>query len=136
MENKISSEVNKLYCNLPAIQGTPEQWNKLEQKLLENLTPDVKEDYGEDYLLALKSFLSHIPNVSKPDLSPVLWDVLHALLAKSPHGFYAPGRNAYINLVIFHYFPLWFYDRCMSGLAMIPVAPKALKTAKTKDKNS
>ncbi|KAL8194988.1 UNVERIFIED_CONTAM: hypothetical protein K2H54_043657 [Gekko kuhli] len=119
-----------------SIQGTPEQWNKLEQNLLEKLTPDVKEDYGEEYLLALKALLSRMPNISKPDLSPVLWDVLHALLAKSPHGIYTPGKDAYKYLFIFHYSPLWFYDHCMSRLAAVPVAPKALRAAETKGKNS
>ncbi|XP_060109724.1 17-beta-hydroxysteroid dehydrogenase type 2 [Heteronotia binoei] len=119
-----------------SIQGTPEQWNKLEQNLLEKLTPEVKEDYGEEYLLALKNMLSRLPNLSKPDLSPVLSDVLHALLAKSPHGLYTPGKNAYKYLFIFHFFPLWFYDRCMSNIGRVQVTPKALRATETKEKKS
>uniref|UniRef100_A0A8C8VFA9 Hydroxysteroid 17-beta dehydrogenase 2 n=1 Tax=Pelusios castaneus TaxID=367368 RepID=A0A8C8VFA9_9SAUR len=92
------------------IQGTSELWNTQEKHLLENLTPDVKEDYGDDYIVALKNYLLHMPSHCDSDLSLVLDDVLHALLAKSPHGLYAPGKNAYRNLCIFCYFPLWFYD--------------------------
>ncbi|XP_077166607.1 17-beta-hydroxysteroid dehydrogenase type 2 [Paroedura picta] len=119
-----------------SIQGTPEQWKKLEENLLEKLPDDVKKDYGEKYLFALKNFLSCIPNVSTPDLSPVLQDILHALLAKRPHGLYSPGKNAYKYQLIFHYFPLWFYDCFMSRLEPVPVAPKALEAAETRDKNS
>ncbi|XP_054856166.1 17-beta-hydroxysteroid dehydrogenase type 2 [Eublepharis macularius] len=119
-----------------SIQGTPEQWSKLEQNLLEKLTPDVKEDYGEDYILALKNILPHIPTTSRPDLSPVLLDVWHALLAVRPQGLYTPGKSAYKYLFIFHYFPLWFYDRYMSKLERDSYAPKALKATQTKNKNS
>uniref|UniRef100_A0A8C3IKC2 Hydroxysteroid 17-beta dehydrogenase 2 n=1 Tax=Chrysemys picta bellii TaxID=8478 RepID=A0A8C3IKC2_CHRPI len=69
-----------------------------EKHLLENLTPDVKKDYGEDYIEALKNFLLHMPVHCAPDLSPVLDDVLNALLAKSPHGLYTPGKSAYLAL--------------------------------------
>uniref|UniRef100_A0A8C0HDB2 Hydroxysteroid 17-beta dehydrogenase 2 n=1 Tax=Chelonoidis abingdonii TaxID=106734 RepID=A0A8C0HDB2_CHEAB len=95
---------------IPGIQGTSELWAKQEKHLLENLTPDVKKDYGEDYIEALKNFLLHMPIHCEPDLSPVLYDVLHALLAKSPHGLYTPGKSAYLALCIFCYFPPWLYD--------------------------
>nr|XP_056718360.1 17-beta-hydroxysteroid dehydrogenase type 2 [Euleptes europaea] len=119
-----------------SIQGTPEMWNKLERNLLEKLTPDVKEDYGEDYLLALKTFLLHIPNASKPDLSPVLCDILHALLAERPYGLYTPGKDAYKSLFVFCCFPLWFYDHFISRIETYSKVPKALRAAETKGKNS
>lgn len=127
--------INKL-ADFPAIQGTPELWNKQEQNLLENLTPDVTRDYGEDYILALKALLLHMPAHSGSDLSPVLRDVLHALLAKSPHGLYTPGKNAYKFLLIFCYFPLWFYDFCISRLQFQANVPKALRPEERKSKNS
>ncbi|XP_053127530.1 17-beta-hydroxysteroid dehydrogenase type 2 [Hemicordylus capensis] len=113
-----------------SIQGTPELWDKEEQTLLQNLTPDVKKDYGEDYILSLKLFLSHLPFLAEADLSPVLCDVLHALLAKSPHGFYTPGKNAYKYLLISCYFPLWFFDFCMRKMLNIPGIPRALRDKK------
>ncbi|KAH0619647.1 hypothetical protein JD844_000484 [Phrynosoma platyrhinos] len=88
------------------IQGNPELWNKEEQNLLENLTPDVKKDYGEDYIESMKTVLIHIPSFSASDFSPVLYDVTHALLAVHPHGLYTPGKNAYKYLLIFCYSPL------------------------------
>ncbi|XP_061450240.1 17-beta-hydroxysteroid dehydrogenase type 2 [Rhineura floridana] len=117
------------------IQGTPEFWNKEERILLENLTPDVKKDYGEDYILNLKKLLNDMFAVSGSDLSPVLCDVLHALLAEQPHGLYTPGKNAYKFLLIFCYSPLWFYDFCMSKMIYTSSIPSALRAAEAKNKD-
>ncbi|KFV09353.1 Estradiol 17-beta-dehydrogenase 2, partial [Tauraco erythrolophus] len=92
------------------IQGTSDLWDKQEKELMENLPADTREDYGEEYLLGLKSYLLHVPMYCDADLSPVLSAILHALLAKRPHGLYTPGKGAYMTLCIFCYFPLWFYD--------------------------
>ncbi|XP_066494054.1 17-beta-hydroxysteroid dehydrogenase type 2-like [Tiliqua scincoides] len=117
-----------------SIQGTPDLWNKEEKNLLDNITPEVKEDYGEDYIHTLKMFLSNIPLFSGSDLSPVLHDVLHALLAKYPSGLYTPGKDAYKSLLIFCYTPLWFYDLYMSTFQKSPCIPMALRTEQTKTK--
>uniref|UniRef100_A0A803SYL6 Estradiol 17-beta-dehydrogenase 2 n=1 Tax=Anolis carolinensis TaxID=28377 RepID=A0A803SYL6_ANOCA len=112
------------------IQGNPEIWNKEEQNLFESLAPDVRRDYGDDYICSMKTLLMHMPSFSASDFSPVLHDVLHALLAMRPYGLYTPGKNAYKYLLIFCYSPLWFYDffigRCMS----LPSMPSALRVAK------
>ncbi|NXC17155.1 DHB2 dehydrogenase, partial [Corythaeola cristata] len=92
------------------IQGTSDLWDKQEKELMENLPADTREDYGEDYLLGLKSYLLHVPMYCDADLSPVLSAILHALLAKRPHGLYTPGKGAYMTLCVFCYFPIWFYD--------------------------
>uniref|UniRef100_A0A803TJD4 Estradiol 17-beta-dehydrogenase 2 n=1 Tax=Anolis carolinensis TaxID=28377 RepID=A0A803TJD4_ANOCA len=110
--------------------GNPEIWNKEEQNLFESLAPDVRRDYGDDYICSMKTLLMHMPSFSASDFSPVLHDVLHALLAMRPYGLYTPGKNAYKYLLIFCYSPLWFYDffigRCMS----LPSMPSALRVAK------
>ncbi|XP_050778973.1 17-beta-hydroxysteroid dehydrogenase type 2 isoform X3 [Gopherus flavomarginatus] len=122
--------------SMAGIQGTSELWAKQEKHLLENLTPDVKKDYGEDYIEALKNFLLHMPVHSEPDLSPVLDDVLHALLAKSPHGLYTPGKSAYLTLCIFCYFPLWLYDFYIGKLQSNKSVPSALRASEAKNKNT
>ncbi|XP_025064420.1 estradiol 17-beta-dehydrogenase 2 isoform X1 [Alligator sinensis] len=118
------------------IQGTPELWDKQEKHLMENLMPDVKTDYGEDYILALKNFLLHMPSSCGSDLSPLLDDVLDALLAKSPHGLYTPGKNAYLALCIFCYFPLWFYDFFIGKSLCVKILPRALRGPESKSKNT
>ncbi|KFP82406.1 Estradiol 17-beta-dehydrogenase 2, partial [Acanthisitta chloris] len=98
------------------ILGTSDLWDKQEKELMENLPADTRRAYGEDYLLGLKSFLLDLPVHCAPDLSPVLSSVLHALLARRPHGLYTPGKGAYLLLCIFCWSPLWFYDFFISKM--------------------
>lgn len=126
---------NEQMFDLLGIHGTPELWTKEEQKLLEGLAPEVMKDYGEDYIHNLKMFLTYIPSISSPDFSPMLCDVLHALLAERPRGLYTPGKNAYKYLLMFCYFPLGFYDFCMGRIMSSPSVPKALRATETQKQN-
>ncbi|KGL76896.1 Estradiol 17-beta-dehydrogenase 2, partial [Tinamus guttatus] len=98
------------------IQGTSELWDKQEKDLLENLPAAVRSDYGDDYFPELRRYLLRMPAYCEADLSPVLNDVLHALLAPRPHSFYTPGKGAYLHHCVFYYFPVWFYDFFISKL--------------------
>ncbi|NWX73761.1 DHB2 dehydrogenase, partial [Alca torda] len=117
------------------IQGTSDLWDKQEKELMENLGEDTRQDYGEDYLLGLKSYLLRMPAYCDADLSPVLNAILHALLAKRPHGLYTPGKGAYLPLCIFCYFPLWFYDFFISKMLSTEPVPRALRTSEAESKN-
>ncbi|XP_026712499.1 estradiol 17-beta-dehydrogenase 2 [Athene cunicularia] len=117
------------------IEGTSDQWDKQIKELMENLPAATRQDYGEDYLLGLKSYLLHIPAYCSADLSPVLSAALHALLAKKPHGLYTPGKGAYMYLCIFCYFPLWFYDFFISKMMSTESLPRALRTSEAESKN-
>ncbi|XP_071612735.1 17-beta-hydroxysteroid dehydrogenase type 2 isoform X1 [Heliangelus exortis] len=117
------------------IQGTSDLWDKQEKELMENLPADTRQEYGEDYLLGLKSYLLHMPEYCAADLSPVLSAILHALLAKRPHGIYTPGKGAYVPLCIFCCFPLWFYDFFISKMLSTDSVPRALRTSEAGSKN-
>ncbi|KAM6380572.1 17-beta-hydroxysteroid dehydrogenase type 2 [Pluvialis apricaria] len=117
------------------IQGTSDLWDKQEKELMENLPADTRQDYGDDYILGLKSYLLQMPVYCDADLSPVLSAVLHALLAKRPHGLYTPGKGAYVPLCVFCYFPLWFYDFFISKILSTEPVPKALRTSEPESKN-
>ncbi|XP_009943642.2 17-beta-hydroxysteroid dehydrogenase type 2 [Opisthocomus hoazin] len=117
------------------ILGTPELWDKQEKELMENLPADTRRDYGEDYLLGLKSYLLHVAAYCDADLSPVLSAILHALLAKRPHGLYNPGKGAYVALCAFCYLPLWFYDFFVSKKPSTESVPRALRTSGAESKN-
>ena len=47
-------------------------WEKLERTVLDNLSPEVQEDYGQDYILSERSFL----NLMKTSTDPpwMLWE--------------------------------------------------------------
>uniref|UniRef100_A0A8C5QCW5 Hydroxysteroid 17-beta dehydrogenase 2 n=1 Tax=Leptobrachium leishanense TaxID=445787 RepID=A0A8C5QCW5_9ANUR len=92
------------------IFGSRENWSSQSQSFLDSLMPDVKEDYGEEYLETFKDLHREMVATSSSDLTPVLEDVCHALLARKPHFSYAPGRFAHFIPCLFRYFPLWVYD--------------------------
>ncbi|KAM4017696.1 17-beta-hydroxysteroid dehydrogenase type 2 [Anomaloglossus baeobatrachus] len=118
------------------IFGSREHWSSQDQNILDNLMPDVREDYGEDYLASLKELQYAMSSISSPDLSPVLEDVRHALLARQPYFSYTPGRCAYIIPCLFRYFPLWVYDNFAKQTFQTHwnILPRSLRTSKTINK--
>uniref|UniRef100_A0A8C0DMQ5 Hydroxysteroid 17-beta dehydrogenase 2 n=1 Tax=Balaenoptera musculus TaxID=9771 RepID=A0A8C0DMQ5_BALMU len=92
------------------ITGTSDMWDKLEKNILDHLTPDVQEDYGQDYILRERNFLMFMQTYSVMDVSPVLLDVQHAISAKSPFAFYAPGKMSYLWLCFVSFSPTGIFD--------------------------
>lgn len=92
------------------IAGTSESWNKKEKVILDHLPPELQEDYGRDYVLRQKNFLRSMRLVSNADMSPVMRDVEHAVSARSPSAFYAPGKLTSLFLTIALFFPTSFLD--------------------------
>ncbi|XP_068384333.1 17-beta-hydroxysteroid dehydrogenase type 2 isoform X2 [Eschrichtius robustus] len=92
------------------ITGTSDMWDKLEKNILDHLTPDVQEDYGQDYILRERNFLMLMQTYSVMDVSPVLLDVQHAISAKSPFAFYAPGKMSYLWLCFVSFSPTGIFD--------------------------
>eukprot|EP00079_Xenopus_tropicalis_P010281 XP_002934996.1 PREDICTED: estradiol 17-beta-dehydrogenase 2 [Xenopus tropicalis] len=80
------------------------------QVILDNVMPDVKEDYGEDYIENLKGLYHTLHKFGSSDLSPVMEDACHALLAQTPNFLYTPGRLAYLIPCLYYYFPQWISD--------------------------
>uniref|UniRef100_A0A8B9MX33 Hydroxysteroid 17-beta dehydrogenase 2 n=1 Tax=Accipiter nisus TaxID=211598 RepID=A0A8B9MX33_9AVES len=117
------------------IQGTSDLWEKQEKELMENLSADTRQDYGEDYLLGLKDYLLRMPAHCDADLSPVLSAILHALLAERPQGLYTPGKGAYMSLCVFCYLPLWFYDFFIGKMMNTESVPRVPRASEAERKN-
>ncbi|KAM4614348.1 17-beta-hydroxysteroid dehydrogenase type 2 [Discoglossus pictus] len=115
------------------IFGSQEHWSSQDQ-----VTPDVRDDYGEDYLATLPELYHQMSASCSADFSPVLQDVSHALLAQKPNSTYTPGKFAYFIPCLFHYFPLWVYD--YFSLLTFPtrknILPRSLRLAQTKSKTT
>lgn len=118
------------------IFGSQEHWSSQDQSILANIMPDVKEDYGEEYLASLKDLHHTMSTVTSPDLSPVLEDVCHALLARNPYFSYTPGQCAYLIPCLFRYFPLWVYDNFAKQTFQIHrnILPRSLRISKANNK--
>ncbi|XP_062923209.1 17-beta-hydroxysteroid dehydrogenase type 2-like isoform X3 [Mobula hypostoma] len=92
------------------IFGTIDQWNQQHTKIFQQLSPEVRKDYGESYLNLLKeqytAFQSHVSDT----LQPVLKDILTALLANNPRRLYTPGLGAFLIPFLYHNFPTFISD--------------------------
>uniref|UniRef100_H3A7N1 Hydroxysteroid 17-beta dehydrogenase 2 n=2 Tax=Latimeria chalumnae TaxID=7897 RepID=H3A7N1_LATCH len=104
------------------ISGTSDNWNTQDVKILKNLSADVRKEYGEEYILSFKDLLPVLFARSSQDLSPVLSDIYHSLMAKNPKHVYTPGKGTTIFYFLYHYAPVWFYDSFVT---------KAIMTSKT-----
>ncbi|XP_073515885.1 17-beta-hydroxysteroid dehydrogenase type 2 isoform X2 [Phyllobates terribilis] len=118
------------------IFGSRELWSSQYKNILDNIMPDVKEDYGEDYLATLKDLHYTMSTITSSDLSPVLEDVCHALLAREPYFSYTPGQCAYLIPCLFRYFPLWVYDNFAKQTFQTHrnILPRSLRNSKSNNK--
>lgn len=109
------------------ISGTSDMWDKLERNILEHVSPEVQEDYGPEYIGKLRNYFHFIQLQSSPDISPVLLDVQHAVLAQTPAAFYSPGRGSFLFLCFASVSPTGLFDYCIKKLSRsIKLTPKAL----------
>ncbi|XP_027474848.2 estradiol 17-beta-dehydrogenase 2 [Zalophus californianus] len=92
------------------IAGSSEEWSKQEKDILDHLSSDVQEDYGRDYILEQRNYLKLINMKASTDMSPVLLDIRHAVSAKSPFAFYAPGAMAYSLICFVSFSPTGIFD--------------------------
>uniref|UniRef100_UPI00398EE472 17-beta-hydroxysteroid dehydrogenase type 2-like isoform X3 n=1 Tax=Pristiophorus japonicus TaxID=55135 RepID=UPI00398EE472 len=92
------------------IFGTTAQWNKQHKNIVQQLSPDVKSDYGENYIIAFQGKYDKLQVHSPADLQPVLNDISIALIAKNPKRIYTPGPAGFILPFIYHYLPTCVSD--------------------------
>nr|XP_012598744.1 estradiol 17-beta-dehydrogenase 2 [Microcebus murinus] len=93
-----------------SIAGTSDTWDKLEKDLLDHLPTEVQEDYGGEYIHAQQCYLHRVNTLSCPDFSPVLQDIEHAISARRPSAFYAPGGGSYLWLCLASFLPAIVFD--------------------------
>lgn len=105
----LASEPPFFSCLLD-ILGTSEMRDKLEKDLLDHLTPDVLEDYGQDYILKQRNYFSSENEYGHTDLTPVLLNIQHAISAKRPFTFYSPGSGAFPWLYFVSFGPTIIFD--------------------------
>ncbi|KAM7058441.1 17-beta-hydroxysteroid dehydrogenase type 2 [Molossus nigricans] len=92
------------------LTGTSEMRERLVKDILDHLTPDVWEEYGQEYILAQKKVFNSFRLRLSSDLCPVLEDIRHAISAKRPFTFYTPGAGAYLWLCFVSFSPTGIFD--------------------------
>ncbi|XP_048461918.1 estradiol 17-beta-dehydrogenase 2 [Rhincodon typus] len=100
--------------------GTTCQWNNQHRQIMQQLSPDVKTAYGENYIIALKEQYGKWQANLQGELQPVLNDISIALRAKNPKSHYFPGTAAIFLPIIYYYLPsclsdIIFYHLLRSG---------------------
>ncbi|XP_024901144.1 estradiol 17-beta-dehydrogenase 2 isoform X2 [Pteropus alecto] len=117
------------------IVGTNEMWDKLEKDILDHLTPDVLEDYGQDYILMQRNFFSLVNKYGHTDLTPVLLNIQHAISAKRPFTFYTPGSGACLLIYFVSFSPTIIFDYFSKKFNFFVTSmPRALRMPNWKNK--
>ncbi|XP_028609384.1 estradiol 17-beta-dehydrogenase 2 [Grammomys surdaster] len=111
------------------IIGSWDDWDKMEKEILNHFSKETQESYGQDYVRTQKSFLQIMRERSSPDITPVLWDIQHAISARNPSSCYSPGRMTYLWMCFAAYSPTSLLDYIMKKCFHSKIIPKALRTA-------
>lgn len=105
-----------------------EYWEKQYQHLLQNLSPSLLEEYGEDYVMETKELFENYAKLASEDLSPVVNTIVEALLSPQPRVRYYAGPGVGFMYFIYSYFPLSVSDRFLQKIFLKKkVVPHALR---------
>uniref|UniRef100_A0A3B3Z829 Uncharacterized protein n=1 Tax=Periophthalmus magnuspinnatus TaxID=409849 RepID=A0A3B3Z829_9GOBI len=81
------------------------------EELLSHTSPELLQDYGQDYISSLPSVLDTMSQATKQDMSPVLDCIEHALLSTHPRPLYCPGKSAWLLPFLYTHLPTATFDR-------------------------
>ncbi|KPP66068.1 11beta-hydroxysteroid dehydrogenase short form-like [Scleropages formosus] len=103
-------------------------WEEQYKKLLQEMSPGLLEEYGEEYLLETKELFQIHAKTASEDLSPVINAITDALTARQPKVRYYAGPGVALMYFIHTYFPTSFSDRFLQRLFVKKkVVPLALR---------
>ncbi|KAG7239578.1 hypothetical protein INR49_028729 [Caranx melampygus] len=80
-------------------------WEQQHKQLLQNLSPGLLEEYGEDYVTETKELFQSHSKQANPDLSHVIDTIVKALLSPQPQARYFAGPGMGFMYFIHSYFP-------------------------------
>nr|ADI60062.1 11 beta-hydroxysteroid dehydrogenase type 2 [Clarias gariepinus] len=105
-----------------------EYWEKQYQLFIQNLSPSLLEEYGEDYVMETKNlFQNHVKSANE-DLSPVVHTIVEALLSPQPQVRYYAGPGVGLMYFIHSYLPMYLSDKFLQKLFLKKkLMPRALR---------
>lgn len=105
-----------------------EYWEKQYQYLLQNLNPNLLEEYGEEYVLETKELFQRYAQAANEDLSPVVKTIVEALLSPHPRPRYYAGPGVGLMYFVHSYFPTSLSDKFLQKLFLKKkLLPRALR---------
>ncbi|KAF7662559.1 hypothetical protein LDENG_00232610 [Lucifuga dentata] len=109
------------------IFGNSKSIRRCKEEILNSISSEVREDYGEEYISALCSSLSKRSEQFPEDLSPAVDNMCHALLSEEPKLQYTPGRLGWLLPFIHRICPASLFDSIAMKLKLFDCKPAALK---------
>ncbi|XP_074534414.1 17-beta-hydroxysteroid dehydrogenase type 2 [Halichoeres trimaculatus] len=98
--------------------------------ILSALSSEAREDYGTAYVSSLLDLPSKMSQMSPEDLTPVVEDMVHALLSVHPRPLYTPGRMAWLLPFLHRCCPTAVFEPLVWRLFnMVDCRPAGLKTS-------
>ncbi|KPP59949.1 corticosteroid 11-beta-dehydrogenase isozyme 2-like [Scleropages formosus] len=108
-----------------------EYWEHQYKHLLQNLSPGLLEEYGEEYVLETKELFQAYAKTTSEDLSPVINTIVDALISPHPKIRYYAGPGVGLMYFICSFFPACVSDRFLQRLFVKKkVLPRALRKQK------
>ncbi|XP_072135583.1 11-beta-hydroxysteroid dehydrogenase type 2-like isoform X1 [Mobula birostris] len=110
--------------------GNVEVWEQHYRKLLENLSPALLEDYGEDYLAELKQAFLKTGPLFRQHVEPVIETIVTALLVQHPKPRYTTEYIIDVLKIIYYFLPSFMSDGVLSK-AFVPhkLLPKGVSSS-------
>ncbi|XP_056595417.1 estradiol 17-beta-dehydrogenase 2 [Triplophysa dalaica] len=100
------------------IFGRREQWIGVQEEILSDISQDVMETYGVEYISSMQQRLVEMSSTSSPNTGPFLESLKHALLSSRPNPFYYPGAAAWALPLFYRHFPTSLSDKIFSRIFM------------------
>ncbi|XP_072241449.1 17-beta-hydroxysteroid dehydrogenase type 2 [Leuresthes tenuis] len=98
------------------IFGDGDDVARYKDELLAAVSPEARADYGEAYISSAPHCLSIMSQQSAVDLSPVVEDMFHAVLAVCPRPLYTPGKMGWLLPFLHRCCPTSWFDAIIAGL--------------------
>lgn len=113
--------------SLAGHSSNADYWEKQYKSLIQSLSPNLLEEYGEEYLLETKELFQSYAKTANEDLSPVINTIVEALLSPQPQVRYYAGPGLILMYFICSYLPFSISDRFLQKLfVQKKVMPRAL----------
>ncbi|XP_032140145.1 corticosteroid 11-beta-dehydrogenase isozyme 2 isoform X2 [Sapajus apella] len=103
------------------------RWERRKQLLLASLPQELLQAYGKDYIEHLNAQFLRSLHLALPDLSPVVDDIIDALLAAQPRRRYYPGQGVGLMYFIHYYLPEGLRRRFLQTFFISHCLPQALQ---------
>ncbi|XP_054469095.1 11-beta-hydroxysteroid dehydrogenase type 2 [Anoplopoma fimbria] len=111
-------------------------WELQYKQLLQSLSPELLEDYGEDYVTETKELFQSYAGQANSDLSPVTDTIVQALLSPKPQVRYFAGPGVGLMYFIHSYCPFSISNRFLQNLFLKKkLMPRALRMQSDFDLN-